>query len=109
MLTAAAQQAGLAIEKARLLAESTARRRAGCAAHHHGRHYGRARAVALLQAIVERAAGLVIATGGELGLYDEARKRSGLSSAIIWAKTMLAPAMRSAREPWVVWPRLENR
>jgi GAF domain-containing protein len=51
VLTAAAQQAGLAIEKARLLAaerqradeldaRAAARRRTGRAAHHHGRRHG---------------------------------------------------------------------
>jgi signal transduction histidine kinase/DNA-binding response OmpR family regulator/HPt (histidine-containing phosphotransfer) domain-containing protein/HAMP domain-containing protein len=72
VLTAAAQQAGLAIEKARLLAKERQRAdelealritMADIAAE--------LELSALLQAIVERATGLLDATGGELGLYDE--------------------------------------
>ncbi len=72
VLTAATQQAGLAIEKTRLL--TAERQRAD--------ELDALRATiteitselelpALLQAIVERAALLLDATGGELGLYDE--------------------------------------
>ena len=72
VLTAAAQQAGLAIEKARLL--SAERQRAD---ELDALRTTMADIVAelelptLLQAIVERATGLLDATGGELGLYDE--------------------------------------
>ena len=72
VLTAAAQQTGLALEKARLLA--TERRRAD----ELDALYTTLREITvelelptLLQAIVERAAGLLGASGGELGLYDE--------------------------------------
>jgi PAS domain S-box-containing protein len=75
VLTAASQQAGIAIEKARLLAEE--RRR--------GDELDALRATlaeltaelelpVLLQAIVERAAGLLNAAGGELGLFDESNQ-----------------------------------
>jgi signal transduction histidine kinase/DNA-binding response OmpR family regulator len=73
VLTAAAQQAGLAIEKARLLAEERQR-----ADELEALRITMADIAAelelstLLQAIVERATGLLDATGGELGLYDEA-------------------------------------
>jgi signal transduction histidine kinase/DNA-binding response OmpR family regulator/HAMP domain-containing protein len=73
VLTAAAQQAGLAIEKARLLAEE--RRRADELEALRTTLADIAAELelsALLQAIVERATGLLDATGGELGLYDEA-------------------------------------
>jgi PAS domain S-box-containing protein len=72
VLTAVAQQAGLAIGKARLLAaerkrvdelEALRTTMADITAE--------LELPALLQAIVERAAGLLGATGGELGLYDE--------------------------------------
>jgi signal transduction histidine kinase/DNA-binding response OmpR family regulator/HAMP domain-containing protein len=75
VLTAAAQQAGLAIEKVRLLAKERQRAdelealrttMADIAAE--------LELSALLQAIVERATGLLEATGGELGLYDEANQ-----------------------------------
>ncbi len=77
LLTAAAQQAGLAIGKARLLAAE--RRRAD--------ELDALRTTladitaeldlpSLLQAIVERAAGLLNATGGELGLYDPATEET---------------------------------
>ncbi len=75
VLTAAAQQAGLAIEKARLLAKERQRAdelealrttMADIAAE--------LELSSLLQAIVERATGLLDATGGELGLYDEANQ-----------------------------------
>ena len=72
MLTAAAQQAGLAIEKARLLAAE--RRRADeldALRTTIADITSELELPALLQAIVERAAGLLKATGGELGLYDE--------------------------------------
>ncbi|MGD9047710.1 MAG: PAS domain S-box protein, partial [Anaerolineae bacterium] len=73
VLTAAAQQAGLAIEKARLLAAERQR-----ADELDALRTTMADITAelelstLLQAIVERAAGLVDASGGELGLYDHA-------------------------------------
>ncbi len=73
VLTAAAQQAGLAIGNARLLAAERAR-----ADELDALRTTMAEITAeleldvLLQAIVERAAGLLTATGGELGLYDEA-------------------------------------
>jgi len=73
VLTAAAQQAGLAIEKARLLAAERQR-----ADELEALRTTMADITAelelsiLLQAIVERATGLLDATGGELGLYDEA-------------------------------------
>jgi len=75
VLTAATQLAGLAIERARLLASE--RRRAN--------ELDALRTTItditselelsnMLHAIVERAAGLLGATGGELGLYDEASR-----------------------------------
>ncbi len=73
VLTAAAQQAGLAIGNARLLAAERAR-----ADELDALRTTMAEITAeleldiLLQAIVERAAGLLDSTGGELGLYDEA-------------------------------------
>jgi PAS domain S-box-containing protein len=73
VLTAAAQQAGLAIGKARLLAAERER-----ADELDALRTTMADITAelelptLLQAIVERAASLLGATGGELGLYDEA-------------------------------------
>ena len=73
VLTAAAQQAGLAIEKARLLAVE--RRRADeldALRTTIAEITSELGLPALLQAIVERAASLLNATGGELGLYDEA-------------------------------------
>ena len=72
VLTAAAQQAGLAIEKARLLAAE--RRRADeldALRTTIAEITSELELPALLQAIVERAALLLDATGGELGLYDE--------------------------------------
>ena len=72
VLTAASHQAGLAIEKARLLASERQR-----ADELNALRTTMADITAelelpsLLQAIVERAAGLLDATGGELGLYDE--------------------------------------
>lgn len=72
VLTAAAQHAGLAIEKARLLADE--RRRADeldALRTTMADITAELELPALLQAIVERAAGLLGATGGELGLYDE--------------------------------------
>ena len=73
VLTAAAQQAGLAIEKARLLAAE--RRRADeleALRTTMADITGELELPALLQAIVERATALLNVTGGELGLYDEA-------------------------------------
>jgi signal transduction histidine kinase/CheY-like chemotaxis protein/HPt (histidine-containing phosphotransfer) domain-containing protein/HAMP domain-containing protein len=72
VLTAAAQQAGLAIEKARLLAAE--RRRADeleALRTTMADITAELELSALLQAIVERATALLGATGGELGLYDE--------------------------------------
>jgi PAS domain S-box-containing protein len=72
VLTAAAQQAGLALEKARLLAAERQR-----ADELDALRTTMADITAelelsgLLQAIVERATALLGATGGELGLYDE--------------------------------------
>ncbi len=76
VLTAAAQQAGLAIEKARLLAAE--RRRADeldALRTTMSEITAELEQPALLQAIVERAAGLLGATGGELGLYDEDKQQ----------------------------------
>jgi signal transduction histidine kinase/ActR/RegA family two-component response regulator len=75
VLTAAAQQTGLAIEKARLLAVE--RQRADeldTLRTTMADITGELGLPSLLQAIVERAAGLLHATGGELGLYDEASR-----------------------------------
>jgi len=72
VLTAAAQQAGLAIEKARLLA--TERQRADeleALRSTMADITAELELSTLLQAIVERATGLLQASGGELGLYDE--------------------------------------
>ncbi|HSF82924.1 MAG TPA: PAS domain S-box protein [Anaerolineales bacterium] len=72
VLTAAALQVGLALENARLLAAERKR------ADELDALYATLRELtaelelpSLLQAIVERAAALMGATGGELGLYDE--------------------------------------
>jgi GAF domain-containing protein len=73
VLTAAAQQAGLALEKARLLAAE--RRRADeleALRTTMADITAELELPALLQAIVERATALLGTTGGELGLYDEA-------------------------------------
>jgi signal transduction histidine kinase/DNA-binding response OmpR family regulator/HAMP domain-containing protein len=73
VLTATAQQAGLALEKARLL--SAERRRADeldALRTTMADVVAELELSALLQAIVERATGLLDATGGELGLYEEA-------------------------------------
>jgi PAS domain S-box-containing protein len=76
VLTAATQQAGLAIEKARLLAAERQR-----ADELDALRTTMAEVTAelelstLLQAIVERATGLLDATMGELGLYDEASQK----------------------------------
>ncbi|MBN1146614.1 MAG: GAF domain-containing protein [Anaerolineales bacterium] len=75
LLTAAAQQTGLAIGKARLLAAERQR-----ADELDALRTTMADITAelelstLLHAIVERASGLLNATGGELGLYDEANQ-----------------------------------
>ena len=72
VLTAAAQQTGLAIEKARLLAAERQRADELDALRTTMADItAELELSALLQAIVERAAGLLDATGGELGLYDE--------------------------------------
>ncbi len=73
VLTAAAHQAGLAIEKALLLAAERQRADELDALRTTMADItAELELSALLQAIVERAAGLLDATGGELGLYDEA-------------------------------------
>lgn len=72
VLTAAAQQAGLALEKARLLASE--RKRADeldALRTTLAEITAELELPTLLKAIVERAAGLLDATGGELGLFDE--------------------------------------
>jgi PAS domain S-box-containing protein len=72
VLTAAAQQAGLAIGKARLLAAE--RKRADeldALRTTLADLTAELELSTLLRTIVERAAGLLDATGGELGLYDE--------------------------------------
>jgi PAS domain S-box-containing protein len=79
VLTAATQQAGLALEKVRLLA----------AERHRADELDALRSTMaditselglsiLLEAIVERATSLLSATGGELGLYDEASREIGI-------------------------------
>ncbi|HUW13526.1 MAG TPA: GAF domain-containing protein, partial [Anaerolineae bacterium] len=75
VLTAVAQQAGLAIEKARLLAAE--RRRADeldALRTTMTDITAELELSALLQTIVERAAGLLGASGGELGLYDDTER-----------------------------------
>jgi len=73
VLTAAAHQAGLAIGKARLLAAERQRADELDALRTTMADITAELGLsALLQSIVERAAGLLDATGGELGLYDEA-------------------------------------
>jgi PAS domain S-box-containing protein len=73
VLTAAAQQAGLAIDNARLLAAERARADELDALRTTITEItAELELSALLQAIVERAAGLVDASSGELGLYDAA-------------------------------------
>jgi signal transduction histidine kinase len=75
VLTAAAHQAGLAIEKARLLAEERQRADELDALRTTMADItAELELSALLQAIVERAAGLLGVTGGELGFYDEASR-----------------------------------
>jgi len=72
VLTAAAQQTGLAIEKARLLAVERQRADELDALYTTMADItAELELPALLQAIVERATGLLDATGGELGLYDK--------------------------------------
>ncbi|MHC4434677.1 MAG: GAF domain-containing protein, partial [Planctomycetota bacterium] len=75
VLTAAAQQAGLAIEKARLLAAERQRADELDALRTTMADITTELELSgLLHAILERAAGLLNATGGELGLYDEASR-----------------------------------
>jgi len=72
VLTAAAQQAGLAIEKARLLASE--RQRADeldALRKTMAEVNAELELSSLLQAIVERSADLLASSGGELGLYNE--------------------------------------
>lgn len=76
VLTAAAQQAGLAIEKARLLAAE--RRRADeldALRTTMADITAELELPSLLQAIVERAKGLLQVDAGELGLYEEANQQ----------------------------------
>ncbi|MBN1641113.1 MAG: PAS domain S-box protein [Anaerolineae bacterium] len=76
LLTAAAHQAGLALEKARLMAAE--RRRADeldALRTTMADITAELELPSLLRAIVERAAGLLGGTGGELGLYDEASQQ----------------------------------
>jgi PAS domain S-box-containing protein len=73
VLTAAVQQAGLAIEKARLLgAERQRADELDALRTTMAEITSELELSALLQDIVKRAAELLDATGGELGLYDEA-------------------------------------
>ena len=75
VLAAAAHQAGLALEKARLMA--TERQRADeldALRTTMAEITAELDLSSLLEAIVERATGLLGATGGELGLYDEATR-----------------------------------
>ncbi len=75
VLTAAAQQAGMAIGKARLLAAQRKRADELDALHRTLADItAELELPVLLQAIVERAARLLGATGGELALYDEAQQ-----------------------------------
>jgi PAS domain S-box-containing protein len=75
VFTAASQQAGLAIERARLLAAERKRADELDALRTTITDITSELELAnLLHAIVERAAGLLDATGGELGLYDEASR-----------------------------------
>jgi signal transduction histidine kinase/DNA-binding response OmpR family regulator len=76
VLTAAANQAGLAIGKARLLAAERQRADELDALRTTMADItAELELSSLLQAIVERAAGLLNATGGQLGLYDEAGRQ----------------------------------
>jgi len=73
VLTAAAHQTGLAIERARLLAAERQRADELDALRTTMANItAELELSSLLQAIVKRATGLLDATGGELGLYDEA-------------------------------------
>ncbi len=75
VLTAAAQQAGLAIEKAQFLAAERQRANELEALRTTMADItAELELSALLQAIVERATLLLAATGGELGLYEEASR-----------------------------------
>ncbi len=75
VLTAAAQQTGLAIERARLLgAERQRADELDALRTTMADITAELELSALLRAIVERAAGLLGVTGGELGLYDETRQ-----------------------------------
>jgi transcriptional regulator with GAF, ATPase, and Fis domain len=72
VLTAAAQQAGVAIDKARLLAVQKRRANELKALHHTLSDItAELELPSLLRSIVERAAVLLHGTGGELGLIDE--------------------------------------
>jgi GAF domain-containing protein/anti-sigma regulatory factor (Ser/Thr protein kinase) len=82
VLTATAQQTGLAIEKARLL--TTERQRADeldALRTTMAEITAELELSALLQAIVERAAGLLDATMAELGLYDEISQETEVAFA----------------------------
>ncbi len=75
VLMAAVQQAGLAIYNARLLASERARAdELDALRTTMAEITAELELSALLQAIVERAAGLVNSSGGELGLYDAANQ-----------------------------------
>jgi PAS domain S-box-containing protein len=75
VLTAAAQQAGVAIDKARLLAAEQRRADELKALHHTLSDItAELELPSLLQIIVERAAALLHSTGGELGLIDEEKQ-----------------------------------
>ena len=77
VLTAATHQAGLAIEKARLLAAERQRADELDALRTTMADItAELELTSLLQAIVERAADLLDATGGELGLFDEGSQES---------------------------------
>jgi signal transduction histidine kinase/CheY-like chemotaxis protein/HPt (histidine-containing phosphotransfer) domain-containing protein len=75
VLTAAAQQAGLAIEKARLLASERRRADELDALHTTMADItAELELSALLKAILQRASSLLNVTGGELGLYEESSR-----------------------------------
>ena len=75
LLTAASQQAGIAIEKARLLSEERQRADELDALRTTLTELtAELELPVLLEAIVDRAAGLLKAAGGELALYDEANQ-----------------------------------
>ena len=109
VLTAAVQQAGLAIDNARLLAAERARAdeldalRATMA-----EITAELELSARLQAIVERAAGLVDASGGNWDCTTRPVRRSASSSATTSGTTMLALATSPERVPWAAWRNRAN-